>query len=146
MIILDTNVISELMRQPSDAGVVSWADQYPPEELFLTAVTVAELCYGVERLPDGRRKHVLAGKIADLLAEDFCDRILPFDGEVAVHYGRIVASLIAEGRSISMADAQVAAICRQHDASLATRNVKDFAGCGIEVVNPWDSGFSTGRS
>ncbi|WP_158843171.1 type II toxin-antitoxin system VapC family toxin [Saccharothrix deserti] len=137
MIVLDTNVVSELMRQVPDDGVVRWVDRYPAEDVFITAVTAAELAYGVARLPEGQRKTVLAARISDLLAEDFQDQILPFDSVAADYYGEIAATREANGHPISMADAQIAAICRHYAACLATRNIKDFVDTGIKVLNPW---------
>lgn len=138
MIVLDTNVVSELMRQAPEATVVSWVDQYPADEVFITAVTAAELQYGVALLPEGRRKTMLTTKVRELLSADFQDRVLPFDGDAATHYARIAASREHEGRPISMADAQIAAICRLYGAHLVTRNTKDFADTGIRILNPWD--------
>jgi toxin FitB len=137
VIVLDTNVVSELMRQVPDDSVVRWVDHYPADDVFITAVTAAELTYGVERLPDGRRKTLLVSRVAELLAEDFQDQILPFDGGAAEHYGTIAAMRERAGRPISMADAQIAAICRHHAACLATRNVKDFIDTGVALRNPW---------
>jgi predicted nucleic acid-binding protein len=138
VIVLDTSVVAELMRQAPDDGVVGWVDQYPAADVFITAVTAAELRYGVARLPDGRRKAVLTIKVSELLTEDFQDQILPFGGDAAAHYAEIAASREHEGRLISMADAQIAAICRQYGAHLATRNTKDFADTGVHVLNPWN--------
>src|SRR5687767_475364 len=108
------------MRQvPSDA-VVRWADRYPADEVFITAVTAAELAHGVERMPDGQRKTTLAVKVSELLTEDFQGQILPFDGAAAVYYGEIAAAREEQGSPISMADAQIAAICRRLAACLAT--------------------------
>lgn len=139
MIVLDTNVVSELMRTRPELGVVSWVDGFPAAEVLLTAVTAAELMYGVARLPDGRRKRGLHTKVEGLLAEDFRNQILPFDAGAAVHYAEIVASREQAGRPISMADAQIAAICRNWRARLATRHVDDFADTGVDAVNPWDT-------
>ncbi|MBP2323841.1 putative nucleic acid-binding protein [Kibdelosporangium banguiense] len=137
MIVLDTDVISELMRQDPDDTVVQWVDRYPADEVFITSVTAAELAYGVARLPDGQRKTVLAARIAELLADDFRDQILPFDEVAAGHYGQIAAAREKQGRPITMADAQIAAICRRFVACLATRNTKDFADAGIALRDPW---------
>lgn len=138
MIVLDTNVVSELMRQAPDDSVVSWVDQYPAGDVFITAVTAAELEFGVARLPAGRRKKALMIKVAELLAEDFQDQILPFGVDAAAHYAEIAAQREREGRPISMADAQIAAICRRYNAHLATRNTKDFADTGVHVLDPWN--------
>ena len=138
MIVLDTNVVSELMRKDADAEVVAWVDRHPGDQVFITAVTAAELLYGVARLPDGRRKQALAVKVRDLIDEDFEDQVLPFSSDSARHYAEIVASRERLGKPINMADAQIAAICRQYDLGLGTRNTKDFADTGIRVLNPWD--------
>lgn len=140
MIILDTNVVSELMRQIPEVDVVRWVDQYAADEVFITAVTAAELQYGVARLPDGRRKEELSVKVGELLTEDFQDQVLPFGSDAAAHYAWIAAARERGGRPISMADAQIAAICRSFDAPLATRNTKDFAETGVRVCDPWDTG------
>ncbi|WP_436501258.1 type II toxin-antitoxin system VapC family toxin [Actinokineospora sp. HUAS TT18] len=139
MIVLDTNVVSELMRHVPDENVIRWVDQHPADDVFITAVTAAELQFGVSRLPDGRRKTSLLVKIAELLAEDFQDQILPFDGPAAMHYARIAAAHESLGRPISLADAQIAAICLRHNACLATRNIEDFADTGAEVLDPWSA-------
>jgi hypothetical protein len=139
VIVLDTNVVSELMRKTPPLGVVSWVDRFSASEVLVTVVTAAELMYGVARLPDGRRKRELHAKVEGLLAEDFQDQILPFDARAATHYAEIVASRERAGRPISMADAQIAAICRNWSIGLATRNVDDFVDTGVDAVNPWDA-------
>lgn len=137
MIVLDTNVVSEFMRQAPDPGVLTWVDSFPAADVLITAVTAAELMYGVARLPNGHRKRELHTKVAGLLTEDFRDQILPFDAPGATHYAHIVAARERAGHPISMADAQIAAICHNWNARLATRNVDDFADTGVDVVNPW---------
>ncbi len=138
MIVLDTNVVSELMRPEPAAAVVDWVDGQPAAEIYLTAITVAELLYGVARLPDRQRKVALAERVEELLSNDFEHRISPFDETAAAHYADIVAHRERTGRPISMADAQIAATCRSHGALLATRNVADFTDTGILIVNPWE--------
>ena len=138
MIVLDTNVVSELMRKDAAAEVVAWVDRHPGDQVFITAVTAAELLYGVARLPDGRSKQALAAKVRDLIDEDFEDQVLSFNSDSAHHYAEIVASRARLGKPISMADAQIAAICRQYELGLGTRNTKDFADTGIRVFNPCD--------
>ena len=140
MIVLDTNVISELMRSVPTVGVLDWMDRQVSNELCLTAVTVAELLYGVARLPDGRRKRLLAEQIDAMLNDDFDHRVVAFDETAAGHYADIAARREQKGRPISSTDAQIAAICRSHAALLATRNVSDFLETGITVVNPWTVG------
>jgi predicted nucleic acid-binding protein len=133
VIVLDTNVVSELMRPEPDAAVLDWVDRQPGAEIYLTAITVAELLYGVARLPDGQRKLDLAER------DDFEHRIAPFDETAAAHYADIVVHRERTGRPISTADAQIAATCRSHGALLATRNVADFTDTGVLMVNPWMS-------
>ena len=139
MIVLDTNVVSELMRKAPEPSLVSWVDGFSASDVLVTAITAAELMYGVARLPEGRRKRDLHIKVDGLLTEDFEDQILPFDAPAATHYAEIVASRERAGRPISMADAQIAAICRHWRATLATRNVDDFVDTGIDAQNPWDA-------
>ena len=143
MIVLDTNVISELMRQHGEPRVVAWVDDQQAGAVYLTAVTTAELRYGVARLPDGRRKTELADRIQLTLEEDFTARILAFDDAAAAHYADIVTHREQRGLAISMADAQIAAICRHHGAELATRNTKDFALTGIGIIDPWQATTAT---
>lgn len=140
MIVLDTNVISELARQEPDPGVLSWLDSLDASEVATTAVTAAELRYGVARLPDGRRKRELTLMIRGILAEDFHGRVLPFDERSSAWYADIVTGRERIGRPIGVADAQIAAICHDLGATLATRNVPDFEETGIELVNPWELG------
>ena len=140
MIVLDTNVVSELMRPEPDEAVVAWVDRQVADDVFLTAVTLAELLYGVARLPQGRRRANLAAQLELMVSEDFDHRVAAFDEAAAAHHADIVVGRERAGRPISMADAQIAATCRSHDAVLATRNVDDFTGAGITVVNPWIAG------
>jgi toxin FitB len=139
VIVLDTNVVSELMQKAPEPRVVSWVDRFSASDVLVTAVTAAELMYGVARLPEGRRKRELHIRVEELLTEDFEDQILPFDAPAATHYAEIVSSRERAGRPISMADAQIAAICRNWSAALATRNVDDFVDTGVDALNPWDA-------
>ena len=137
MIILDTNVVSELMKpQPSEI-VVDWVDRQFAADVHLTAVTVAELLYGVARLPDGRRKSGLGELVESMVNEDFEGRVVSFDDIAAAHYADIAVRRERAGRPTTTIDAQIAATCRSHGAVLATRNVDDFEDAGIIVVNPW---------
>ena len=137
MIVLDTNVVSELMRAEPASRVVEWLDRQDSSDVHLTAITVAELLYGIARLPDGQRKSSLAGHVEAMLSDDFDHRVLSFDEIAAAHYADIVACREQSGRPISSADAQIAATCRSHEAVLVTRNVVDFTSTGLEIVNPW---------
>jgi predicted nucleic acid-binding protein len=139
MIVLDTNVISELTRKAPEPSVVDWLDALPADRFATTAVTVAELLYGVARLPAGRRKTELADAVGALITEVFRDRIEPYDCLAAEFYAKIVTNRERAGRPMSMADAQIAAICRVREAALATRNTADFVGTGIRLVNPWNA-------
>lgn len=140
MIFLDTNVLSEVMRPVPNANVIAWLDRQDPAELLLTAITVAEILYGIRRLPDSSRQATLFKMANSLFEEEFAQRILPFDAAVAMHYAELVCQRQQQGRPISVADAQIASICRSVDgASLATRNVRDFSGIGLALVNPWEA-------
>ena len=140
MIILDTNVISELTRQTPAPGVLSWLDSLAVAEIATTAITAAELLYGVARLPDGRRKTELAAAVDGLLNDDFQGRVLSFGEPAARRDAGIVSGRERLRRPIGVADAQIAAICRTVDAALATRNTDDFEETEIELVNPWKLG------
>lgn len=138
MIVVDTNVVSELMRPSPSSRVRDWIRSQPAQELYTSAVTVAEILYGIERLPQGRRQAELRSA-ATALFDGFADQLLAFDAASAVQYALIVSSRDRSGRPIDGFDAQIAAICRAHGAALATRNVADFRETGIDIINPWDS-------
>jgi toxin FitB len=138
MIVLDTNVVSALIRQDTAPRVVAWVDEQHAAHLFITAVTAAELLYGLARLPEGRRKSTMAAKVHTLLDDYFAERVLPFGVSSAPHYAEIVSARESRGRPISAADAQIAAICRLNQAQIATRNIKDFTDTGVTLVNPWE--------
>ena len=137
MIILDTNVVSELTRLAPNPSVVFWLDAQIAEDVYLSAITEAELRFGIAVLPAGRRRERLAFEVENMLREDFEQRILPFDSDAARMHAEIAASRRAIGKPISYADCQVAAIARCYGAAVATRNYGDFEHCGIEIVNPW---------
>ncbi len=137
MIVVDTNVISELTRQMPAPEVVSWLDSLAVAEVATTAITAAELLYGVARLPAGQRKTRLSAAVHGLLSADFDGRVLAFDEQAATPYAEIVTGRERLGRPISVPDAQIAAICRATSAALATRNTGDFEATGIELINPW---------
>jgi hypothetical protein len=137
MIILDTNVVSELLRAAPAPAVEAWLAAQDGAEVYFTAVSEAELRHGVAILPAGRWRDALAEAVEGMLAEDFRDRILPFDSAAARAYAAIAADRRAVGRPISQFDCQIAAIARAQDAAVATRNIGDFEGCGVEVIDPW---------
>lgn len=134
MIIIDTNVISEMMRDEPDPEVLAWAAT--AGRLHTTAVTVAEIDYGIARLPAGRRRDLLT-TIATRVFADFDDVIVSFDDRAARRFGGIVAGCEGVGRPIATADALIAAVCASRDATLATRNTADFDASGISLTNPW---------
>jgi predicted nucleic acid-binding protein len=137
MIILDTNVLSELMRPVPVARVVSWVSNHAAVELFTTSITEAEIFYGIELLPKGKRRDGLLAAAEAMFESDFAGRILDFDSNAARVFSRIGARRRALGKPISHADAQIAAIAQLHRAALATHNVADFADCGIRLIDPW---------
>jgi predicted nucleic acid-binding protein len=139
MILLDTNVVSELAKAAPDEHVVAWLVDEPTAGLFISTITEAELRYGVALLAAGRRRDRLTTEIENMLTVEFADRILPFDSSAAIAYAEIAAARRQSGRPISQFDAQIAAIARSRGAALATRNVADFSDCGIKVINPWNA-------
>lgn len=137
MILIDTNVISELMRPNPAREVLAWFSAHDASGLFLSAVGEAELRRGAAILPEGKRRDLLTTQIDAMITEDFAGRILPFDSLAAIAFAAIDADRRRAGRPITFADCQIAATARAHGASLATRNVADFSDCGVEVVDPW---------
>lgn len=138
MIILDTNVLSEMMRVHPNQNVLNWLDAQDSQNLYLTAITVAEILYGVARLSEGKNKQSLRNIAIAMFNEDFCGRIQVFDEKAADYYAELVAKREQQGSPISMADAQIAAICKNNCATLATRNVKDFMRLDLNLINPWE--------
>jgi len=137
MIVLDTNVLSELMRPKPSPRVAAWIAQQAAPDLFTTAITEAEIFCGIELLAKGKRRGGLLAAAEGMFAEDFAGRVLAFESDAAQHFARIAAHRRALGRPISHADAQIAAIARAHGAKLATGNGPDFADCSIVVIDPW---------
>jgi len=137
MIILDTNVLSELMRPKPSTEVVLWVEKQPAAELFTTSITEAEIFYGIELLPRGKRREGLLTTADAMFADDFAGCILDFDSQAARAYSRIAAHRRALGKPISHPDAQIAAIAQLRGAALATHNVADFENCDIRVIDPW---------
>jgi toxin FitB len=138
MIILDTNVLSEVLRPQPAALVLAWLDGQPTNSIFTTAITQGEILYGIHLLADGQRRRKLWETAIAMFADDFDGRVLSFDSDAAGYYAEIGSARRAVGRPISQFDATIAAITRSHGATLATRNGKDFESCGIDVINPWD--------
>ena len=138
MIILDTNVVSELLRPAPATQVEAWLSAQDGANIYFTAVGEAELRHGVAILPAGKRRSALAEAVEGILEEDFRDRILPFDRHSARAYAAIAAERRAAGRPISQFDCQIAAIAHVHGAAVATRNTGDYEGCGVAVIDPWN--------
>lgn len=140
MIVLDTNVVSELQRPTPHAGVVSWVRRQDPSDLAITAVTASELLYGMARLPQGQRSRLLAEAFEVLVTDVFDGRVLPFDLSAARLTGMIRAQRRAAGRAISDADAQIAGTCLLYGAALVSRDRRGFEGTGVELIDPWTVG------
>ena len=140
MILLDTNVLSELMRPNPNDGVIEWLDALPDDDVWISAVTVGEIQLGLALLPEGRRKQILTGLAEEMLNEEFSEKCLPFDYQAAGEYAKIVASRSRQGSPITVEDAHIAAIALTADLTLATRNTKDFMGIkGLKLIDPWQA-------
>jgi len=137
VIVLDTNVLSELMKPAPDGRVVAWVNAQSESSLFTTFVSEAEIRFGVALLPDGARKESLRQAVTGLFGQDLCGRVLPFDGSAARAYADIAANRRRLGRPISQFDALIAAIARSRGAAVATRNSDDFDDFGLTVIDPW---------
>ena len=137
IVVLDTNVISELMRDNPAVMVVDWFDAQHINSLSITTITQAEILTGIELLPDGRRKYNLFELADHYFTSIFVGRVFVFDSNAASVYAEIFAQQQAQGRPISLFDCQIAAIARSREASIATRNITDFEGVGVELINPW---------
>lgn len=135
--LLDTNVLSELLRAQPDPAVLAWIAAQPANSLYSSAVTQAEMLLGARVLPAGKRRMQLEQALDAMFREDFAGRILPFDSGAAAHFAAIVAARRRAGNPISQFDGQIAAIALSHRLRVATRNVADFEGCGMAVTNPW---------
>ena len=137
MILLDTNVISELMRTQPEPAVISWLDGQAAESVWITSVTVFEVHTGIEILDEGKRKRILREKLGELLSEVLMNRVADLNTAAAQSAAVITATARREGRPIEVRDAMIAGIARHRRAALATRNTKHFEHAGITVVNPW---------
>lgn len=137
MIVLDTNVLSEMVRHLPSPEVSSWLLDQTDTSLHTTSITQAEMLLGVDLLPLGKRRDGLRKVISSILEEAMAGRILVFDQPAAAEYARIRAARKLAGRPMQVQDAQIAAIARCRGASIATRNTRDFEGCGVELINPW---------
>ncbi len=146
MIVLDTNVISELIRPEPDPAVLAWVATQPRASLYTTSISQAEILYGVAALPAGRRRDAYDVVVAAIFSEDFAGRVLPFDGAAAEHYARIVTTRRAAGTPIEGFDALIAATVAAAGFAVATRDVGGFEGCGLAVINPWQAAVLAPRA
>jgi len=137
MIVLDTNVLSELMRPEPEVRVLDWLGEQPVARVCTTSITQAEILHGILLLPRGKRRNALEVAARAMFDEDFAGRVLAFDSDAAPRYAAIARDRRRAGRPISHFDAQIAAIARVNKAPVATRNVADFEGCGVDVIDPW---------
>lgn len=137
MIVLDTNVLSEALRPAPEPAVLRWLARQQRDLVCTTAITQAEILYGIEILPAGSRRTRLRAAVERLFGDEFNGRILPFDAEAAAAYPKIVAARDSKGRPISQFDAVIASVCVARNAAIATRNTNDFEHCGLAIINPW---------
>lgn len=137
--LLDTNVLSELLRAQPHPAVLAWFAEQPADSLFVSAVTQAEMLLGARLLPRSKRRLRLETALDAMFREDFASRVLPFDSAAAASYAEVVAARRSAGRPISQFDAQIAAIAHSRRSGLATRNVADFEECGLTLINPWSA-------
>ena len=146
MIILDTNVVSALMRREPDAAVLNWLDGQPPESLWLTSVTVLEVMLGIALLPVGRRQRALLAAFEGLVAEDLGGRVLDFDRTAAAQAAALAAERQRAGRPVDLRDTQIAGIALARRGSVATRNTRHFVDLSVPVVDPWTATTTPPRS
>lgn len=137
MIVLDTNIVSEFMTAPPAAQVLAWLNGQNAADLYLTSISIAEICFGLQAMPRGRRRQLLVDRFEQFLTTAFESRILSFDQDAARTYGAIRGQRRALGRPMSNFDGQIAAIAKTRGFRLATRNTKDFEDCGLELINPF---------
>ena len=138
MVIIDTNILAELMKESPSQAVLSWMNNQESSALFVTTITVGEIAYGLRIMPQGRRRLQLEQGFERYLADGFSGRILAFDEEAARHYGDVMGRRKEIGRPLSVQDGQIAAIARARGGAVATRNVRDFVECGVEIINPFE--------
>jgi predicted nucleic acid-binding protein len=139
MIVLDTNVLSECWRKSPNIQVLSWLAAQPQASLFTTTVVESEILYGVQLLADGARKDALSLAVKAVFNDNLTGRVLTYDRDAARSYAEIASNRKKMGKPISQFDAMIAAVAHSRGATLATRNVKDFEGCAIQLVDPWAS-------
>lgn len=137
MILLDTNVVSEVMKAQPAEVVVAWLNGHDSKDLYVSAITIGEIAYGLRVLPNGKRRSMLRERFEQFIALGFDQRVLVYDEATARIYGELMGDRKKRGRPISIPDGQIAAIARRNHFAVATRNVPDFENCGVEVINPF---------
>ncbi len=138
MILIDTNVVSEIMAFSPDNVVLEWFNRHDTTLLYLSTITIAEIGYGLRILPDGKRRQLLAERFKSFVTKGFEQRVLSFDERSAYQYAEIMGYRKEIGRPLSLADGQIASIARTNDLAVATRNIRDFEECGIKIINPFE--------
>jgi hypothetical protein len=138
MIVLDTNIISEIMRPRPSANVTNWLNAQAAHQLYVTAVTIAEILYGLQILPEGKRRRRLEHSFETFIANAFDQRVLVFDEAAGRKYAELMAYRKKIGQPMSLPDGQIAAIASVHGFSVATRNIDDFESCGLQLINPFE--------
>ena len=141
MILLDTNVVSEVMTPAPAASVLEWLDRSDAAKLYISTITIAEIGYGLQVLSPGKRRQLLEERFERFIATGFDQRVVSFDQVAARLYGGLMARRRSLGRPMGVADGQIAAIARANRFAVATRNVSDFEECGLEIVNPFEDGL-----
>jgi predicted nucleic acid-binding protein len=139
VIVLDTNVVSEVMKASPAVRVTKWLASHARSRIFTTSVTQAEIFFGLEIMPPGRRRGALYNAARAMFTEQFADRVLAFDGDASHTFAAIAAARRKAGQPIGQFDCQIAAIALSHGAAIATRDSRDFADCGVELIDPWSS-------
>jgi toxin FitB len=139
MIVVDTNVVTEVMKDSPIQAVVSWLNGQETSTLFLTSITLGEIRYGLRIMPQGKRRLQLEQGFERILVEAFADRILAFGEEASRYYGEVMGRRREIGRPLSVQDGQIASIARANGYAIATRNVRDFVECGVEIINPFET-------
>jgi toxin FitB len=137
MILIDTNIISEMMKPFPSPNVITWLDQQETTQLFISTITIAEIAYGINALPQGNRRALVDDAFNQTILSAFKHRILSFDESAAHLYGKIMGQRKESGLPLSMPDGQISAIARAHGATIATRNIRDFIDCGVDLVDPF---------
>ena len=138
MILLDTNVVSEVMRVAPEPAVLDWMNASEASHLYLATITIAEISYGLQILPEGRRRQAITARFDRFIEQGFAHRVLPFDAAAAFIYGDVMARRKRMGRPLSVLDGQIVSIAKAHRMMVATRNTVDFEDTGVELLNPWE--------